>query len=116
MKSGFSSRGQLVRPETAGSTNNQTNDDSSGTNYNSERLRELDSDRDPLAEFGEFPGSAGQEGFEVAKASLQHCNVAALDVPTMKCRIFVKNLGFLKIVMDRDADCLSGRECGVSSE
>ena len=29
-------------------------------------------------------------------------------VPTMKCRILARKLGFLKRVMDRDADCLSG--------
>ena len=40
-----------------------------------------------------------------------HSNTAAmvtLDIPTMRYRILVRKLGFLKRVMGRDADSLSG--------
>ena len=53
----------------------------------------------------------GELARRVLKCSKHHSNtpaVTALDVPTMKCRILVRKLGFLKTVMDRDADCLSG--------
>ena len=47
----------------------------------------------------------------VLKWPKHHSNTAAiatLDVPTMKCRVLVRKLGFLKRVMGRDADSLSG--------
>ena len=51
---------------------------------------------------------------ELAKRILKwpkfHSNTAAvtaLDVPSMKCRILMRKLRFLKRVMDRDSDCLS---------
>ena len=40
-----------------------------------------------------------------------HSNTAALatlHVPTMKCRVLMRKLRFLKRVMDKDTDCLSG--------
>ena len=46
----------------------------------------------------------------VLKWPKHHSNTAAiatLDVPTMKCRVLVRKLGFLKRVMGRDADSLS---------
>ena len=48
---------------------------------------------------------------KVLKWPKHHSNTAAiatLDVPTMKCRVLVKKLGFLKRVMGRDTDSLSG--------
>ena len=48
---------------------------------------------------------------KVLKWPKHHSNTAAiatLDVPTMKCRVLVKKLGFLKRLMGRDTDSLSG--------
>ena len=47
----------------------------------------------------------------VLKWPKHHSNtvaIATLDVPTMKCRVLVRKLGFLKRVMGRDTDSLSG--------
>ena len=53
----------------------------------------------------------GELAKRVLKWPKHHSNTAAiatLDVPTMKCRVLVRKLGFLKRVMERDIDSLSG--------
>ena len=53
----------------------------------------------------------GELAKRVLKWPKHYSNTAAiisLDIPTMKCRILVRNLGFLRRVMGRDTDSLSG--------
>ena len=44
----------------------------------------------------------------MVKVHSNTATVIVLDVPSMKCRILVRKLRFLKRMMDRDADRLSG--------